>query len=153
MFGYGLASMLGNAVTGRLVDRYTALRVLTVVLTGLLLDAVLGALAFRLLPLGVVLAALGLVWFFVAGIGNGGAAVPQQARLAALAPDSAAIVMALNGSAISLGVALGGGLGGIALAAGTPPHGLLAVAAVILALTLSLHLLVARARRLDQVPA
>ena len=152
MFGYGLASMLGNAVTGRLVDRYTALRVLTVVLTGLLVDAVLGAFAFAFAPVAVLVVA-GLVWFFAAGIGNGGAAVPQQARLAALAPDSAAIVMALNGSAISLGVALGGGLGGITLAAGSPPHGLLAVAAVILALTLSLHLLVARARRYDEVPA
>jgi MFS transporter, DHA1 family, inner membrane transport protein len=153
MFGYGLASMLGNAVTGRLVDRYTALRVLTVVLTGLLLDATLGALAFRLVPVGVVLAVAGLMWFFVAGIGNGGAAVPQQARLAALAPDSAAIVMALNGSAISLGVALGGGLGGLTLAAGASPSGLLFVAAAILALTLSLHLLVARTRQYDEVPA
>ena len=36
MFGYGVASMLGNAVTGRLTDRFTPLRVLTVVLTGLL---------------------------------------------------------------------------------------------------------------------
>jgi predicted MFS family arabinose efflux permease len=153
MFGYGLASMLGNAVTGRLTDRFTALRVLTVVLTGLLVDAVLGALAFGIVPVGTVLGVFGLVWFFTAGIGNGGAAVPQQARLAALAPDSAAIVMALNGSAISLGVALGGGLGGITLAAGSPPHGLLVVAAGILALTLGLHLLVARARQYDDVPA
>ncbi|MEU4604644.1 MFS transporter [Kribbella sp. NPDC023972] len=149
MFGYGLASMLGNAVTGRLTDRFTALRVLTVVLAGLLLDAVLGALVFTLGGLGV---ATGLLWFFAAGIGNGGAAVPQQARLAALAPDSAAIVMALNGSAISLGVALGGGLGGITLAAGSSPPGLLVVAAAVLALTLGLHLIVARARQYDEVP-
>jgi predicted MFS family arabinose efflux permease len=153
MFGYGLASMLGNAVTGRLVDRYTALRVLTVVLTGLLLDAVLGALVFRFVPVGAVLGVAGLVWFFTAGIGNGGAAVPQQARLAAMAPESAAIVMALNGSAISLGVALGGGLGGVTLAAGAPPYRLLAVAAVILALTLTLHLIVAKVRQYDEVPA
>ncbi|GAB2686573.1 MFS transporter [Kribbella swartbergensis] len=153
MFGYGLASMLGNAVTGRLTDRFTALRVLTVVLAGLLLDAVLGALAFGVVPVGAVLGVAGLVWFFSAGIGNGGAAVPQQARLAALAPESASIVMALNGSAISLGVALGGGLGGITLAAGAPPHGLLVVAAGIMALTLSLHLIVAKSRRYDEVPA
>jgi MFS transporter, DHA1 family, inner membrane transport protein len=145
MFGYGLASMLGNAVTGRLTDRYTPLRVLTVVLTGLLLDAVLGAVAFAWAPL-VVLAVAGLVWFFAAGIGNGGAAVPQQARLAALAPDSATIVIALNGSAISLGAALGSALGGATLAAGSPPHGLPIASAVILALTLALHLIVAKAR-------
>jgi MFS transporter, DHA1 family, inner membrane transport protein len=153
MFGYGLASMLGNAATGRLTDRFTALRVLTVVLAGLLLDAILGAVAFSLLPVGAVLGVAGLVWFFTAGIGNGGAAVPQQARLAAMAPDSAAIVMALNGSAISLGVALGGGLGGVTLAAGASPYGLLAVAAVILALTLTLHLIVAKVRQYDEVPA
>jgi predicted MFS family arabinose efflux permease len=73
--------------------------------------------------------------------------VPQQARLASMAPDSAAIVMALNGSAISLGSALGSGLGGIALTAGAAPNGLLGVSAVILAITVGLHLLVARATR------
>lgn len=148
MFGYGLASMLGNAVTGRLTDRFTALRVLTVVLIGLLLDAVLAALVFKV---SGVLAVVGLLWFFAAGIGNGGAAVPQQARLAALAPDSAAIVMALNGSAIALGCALGSALGGVALAAGTPAPALPAVAALILAVTLALHLLVARSRQYETV--
>ncbi|GAA1527200.1 MFS transporter [Kribbella lupini] len=140
MFGYGVASMLGNAVTGRLVDRFSAPRVLTVVLSGLLLNALLGVFTFAV---GAV-AVAGLVWFFAAGIGNGGAAVPQQARLAALAPDSAAIVMALNGSAISLGLALGGGLGGVTLAAGSPSYGLLGVAAVVLAITLALHVVVQR---------
>lgn len=142
LFGYGLASMLGNAVTGRLADRFTPLRVLTVVLVGLLLNSIFGAVAFQL----GVLAVAGLVWFFAAGIGNGGAAVPQQARLAALAPDSAAIVMALNGSAIALGSALGSGLGGVALSTGTSPYGLLVLAAVILALTLGLHLAVKGAK-------
>jgi predicted MFS family arabinose efflux permease len=142
--------MLGNAFTGRLADRFTPLRVLTVVLIGLFTNAVLGALAFRFAPLGVI-AVAGLAWFFAAGIGNGGAAVPQQARLAAFAPDSAAIVMALNGSAISLGAALGGGLGGVTLAAGSSPYDLLAVAAVVLALTLGLHLIVAKTRQYDEV--
>lgn len=138
MFGYGLASMLGNAVTGRLADRFTPIRVLTVWLIGLLANAVLGAAVF--VWAGSAVAVLGLVWFFLAGIGNGGAAVPQQARLAAMAPDSAAIVMALNGSAISLGSALGGILGGLVLSGGAAPTALLPVAAVVLALTLGLHL-------------
>jgi predicted MFS family arabinose efflux permease len=146
MFGYGLASMLGNAVTGRLVDRFTALKVLTVVLVGLLVDAVLGAVSFGLTG---VLAVSGLVWFFVAGVGNGGAAVPQQARLAALALDSAAIVMALNGSAIALGCALGSALGGATLAGGVPAPALPVVAAAILALTLGLHLVVATTRQYE----
>lgn len=143
MFGYGLASMLGNAATGRLVDRFTPVRVLTVILVGLALNSVFGAVSLTVAPVSVA-AVLGLVWFFLAGVGNGGGGVPQQARLAAMAPASAAIVMALNSSAITLGSALGGGLGGLALTAHVPAPGLPAVAAVILAITLGLHLLVTR---------
>ncbi|HLT62599.1 MAG TPA: MFS transporter, partial [Microlunatus sp.] len=146
MFGYGLASLLGNTFTGRLADRFGAVRVLTVILVGLLLNSLLGAVTFLALPL-VAATVLSLVWFFLAGVGNGGAAVPQQARLAAMAPQSAAIVMALNGSAISLGSALGGGLGGVALTAGFPPGGLLIIAATVLAATLTLSLVVARIDR------
>ncbi|WP_152360341.1 MFS transporter [Microlunatus speluncae] len=154
MFGYGLASLVGNTFTGRLADRFGAVRVLTIILIGLLANAVFGAVTFAFAPLAAV-AVLGLIWFFVAGVGNGGAAVPQQARLAAMAPESAAIVMALNGSAISLGSALGGGLGGIALTAGSAPGGLLIVAAGVLAATLILHTVVewsrARARAAEAV--
>ncbi|GAA1115681.1 MFS transporter [Kribbella jejuensis] len=146
MFGYGVSSMTGNAVTGRLVDKFSALKVLTVVLVGLFLNALLGMIALTFAP-AVLAAVWGLVWFFSAGIGNGGGAVPQQARLASMAPASAAIVMALNGSAISLGSALGSGLGGVALTAGVAPNGLLGVSAVILATTVGLHLLVARASK------
>ncbi|MFF1817877.1 MFS transporter [Kribbella sp. NPDC058245] len=146
MFGYGVFSMLGNFVTGRLTDRFTPIRVLTVVLCGLLLNSIIGGLALSYAPVTVA-AVMGLAWFFLAGVGNGGGAVPQQARLGVLAGDSAAIVMALNGSAISLGAALGGGLGGITLATGAAPHTLLAVAAVILTITLGIHLLVARQGR------
>jgi len=143
MFGYGVASMLGNAVTGRLTDRFSAIRVLTVVLSGLLLNAIAGMVALSLFPLTLA-AVWGLLWFFTAGVGNGGAAVPQQARLASMAPDSATIVIALNGSAISLGSALGSGLGGAALAAGSAANDLLGVSAVILAITVTLHLIVSR---------
>jgi predicted MFS family arabinose efflux permease len=145
LFGYGVASMAGNALTGRLVDRFSAIRVLTVVLAGLFLNALLGMVALTLAPL-VVAAIWSLVWFFAAGVGNGGAAVPQQARLASLAPDSAAIVMALNGSAISLGAALGSGLGGVALTAGSPANGLLGISAAILAIVVVVHLMAARTR-------
>ncbi|GAB3766827.1 MFS transporter [Microlunatus parietis] len=153
MFGYGLASLVGNTFTGRLADRFGAVRVLSIILIGLFLNSVLGAVTFAFAPLAVV-AVLGLVWFFLAGVGNGGAAVPQQARLASMAPESAAIVMALNGSAISLGSALGGGLGGVALTAGVQPGGLLFVAAAVLAATLILHALVtlAQARQVSVAP-
>ncbi len=138
MFGYGLASMLGNAVTGRLADRFNPVRILTIWLIGLLVNAVIGSLSLALAG-GIALTVLSLMWFGLAGVGNGGAAVPQQARLAAMAPDSAPVVMALNGSAIALGTALGGGLGGLVLAGGTSPQGLLHVAAGLLVLTLGVH--------------
>ncbi|QGN35222.1 MFS transporter [Microlunatus sp. Gsoil 973] len=146
MFGYGLASMLGNAVTGRLADRFTPVRVLTIWLIGLLVNAVVGAVSIGTATAST-LVVFGLLWFFLAGIGNGGAAVPQQARLASMAPDSAAIVMALNGSAISLGSALGGALGGVTLAAGNQPSRLLIVAAAVLAASVCLHAVVVRISR------
>lgn len=139
MFGYGLASMIGNSFSGRLADRFSALRVLTVILVGLMLNSVFGGTVLSLTG-GLLGAILGLTWFFVAGIGNGGATVPQQSRLAALAPDSAAIAIALNGSAVSLGNALGSGLGGAALTAGLNPSHLPLISAVVLALTVGVHL-------------
>jgi len=143
MCAYGVASLIGNAITGRLVDRFSPVKVLTIILCGLLVDALFGALALTFAAPAAV-AVLSLVWFVLAGIGNGGHAVPQQARLAAMAPASVAVVMALNASAVSLGGALGGGVGGIALTAGLLPGHLPFVAAAILAITLPLHLLVAR---------
>src|SRR5699024_6760936 len=135
-----------NAITGSLVDRFSPVRVLTVILAALLADALFGALALSLAaPLAV--AAGSLVWFLLAGVGNGGHAVPQQARLAAMAPGSVSVVMALNASAISLGSALGGGVGGLALSTGLSPGQLPLIAAAVLALTLPLHLLVARGTR------
>jgi len=146
MFGYGLASLLGNSLTGRLADRFTPVRVLTVVLIGLLLNSIFGAIVFATASAGVI-TALALVWFFAAGVGNGGAAVPQQARLAAMVPESAAIVLALNGSAISLGSASGGGLGGAVLTAGGSPPRLLIAASVVLVLTLGLHSVISMTSR------
>ncbi|MFC0673068.1 MFS transporter [Brachybacterium hainanense] len=143
MFGYGLASMLGNALSGRLVDRFSPVAVLTVILGVLLADALLAGIAFAVLG-AAALVVPSLVWFFAAGVGNGGHAVPQQTRLAAMAPGSASVVMALNASAVSLGVALGGGAGGLGLTLGMQPVQLPFVAAAILLPTLALHLLVAR---------
>ncbi|GAA1719980.1 MFS transporter [Brachybacterium phenoliresistens] len=152
MLGYGLASMLGNAVSGRLVDRFDPVRVLTAILLVLLADAVLAGTAFSVLGAGAMAAAT-LAWFLLAGIGNGAHAVPQQARLAAMAPASASVVMALNASAISLGVALGGGAGGLGLALGMEAVHLPWIAATLLTATLALHLVVARwSRRPHRLP-
>lgn len=152
LFGYGMASTLGNAFSGRLADRFTPVAVLTVLLVLLVINAVFGFIALST-ALPAVAAICGVVWFMTAGVGNGGAGVPQQARLGALAPNSVAVVMALNGSAISLGSALGSGLGGAVLAAGAAPADLLGVAALILAATVILHLGVAWRRSWRGEPA
>jgi predicted MFS family arabinose efflux permease len=146
MCAYGVASMAGNALTGRLADRFSPVRVLTAILTLLLVNALFGAVALTVAA-AVAPAVLSLVWFLAAGVGNGGHAVPQQARLAAMAPASVPVLMALNASAVSLGSALGGGLGGVALAAGAGPSQLPLLSALVLAVTIPLHLLVARAAR------
>ncbi|WP_243228664.1 MFS transporter [Microbacterium sp. CIAB417] len=155
MFGYGLASLMGNVLTGRLSDRFRPENVLSVVILALLAASVLGW-AGLLLP-GLMGAVAAIAWFFVCAVGNGGFAVPQQARLGALAPESVAVVMALNGSAISLGSALGAGLGGASLTAGLGVDELLLVAGAVLLATLVLHLGVRAtaalgARRVGQAP-
>src|SRR5690625_7528157 len=81
MCAYGLASMAGNEVNGRLVDRFSPVRVLTVVLAALLVNSLFGAFAFAVAA-PAALGVLSLDWFLLAAIGNGGHAVPQQPRLA-----------------------------------------------------------------------
>lgn len=140
MFCYGLLSLVGNVLTGRLTDRRPPVQVVTGILGLLIASALLGSLGL-LLPgaLGTVAA---IVWFFACAVGNGGSGVPLQARLSAMAPDSAALVFALNGSAMALGSALGSGLGGAALEIGVAPDRLLLISAVVLAVTMLVHLAV-----------
>src|SRR5699024_12474718 len=101
--------------------------VVTAALAALLVCSLSGAFAFAVAA-PAALGVLSLVWFLLAGIGNGGHAVPQQSRLAVMAPASVGVGMALNASAVSLGGALGGGVGGIALAAGLTPAALATLA-------------------------
>ncbi|MFF3026124.1 MFS transporter [Microbacterium sp. NPDC057944] len=140
MFCYGLLSLVGNVLTGRLTDRRPPVQVVTGILGLLIASALLGSLGL-LLPgaLGTVAA---IVWFFACAVGNGGSGVPLQARLSAMAPDSAALVFALNGSAMALGSALGSGLGGAALEIGVAPDQLLLISAVVLSATMLVHLAV-----------
>ncbi|WP_251447727.1 hypothetical protein [Microbacterium sp. USTB-Y] len=62
-------------------------------------------------------------------------------------PAVAALVLALNNSAMMLGSALGSALGGLALAAGALPDQLLPLSGVVLAITLGVQLTTAVAHR------
>lgn len=67
--------------------------------------------------------------------------VPQQHRLVALGPAAAPVLLGLNSSALYVGVALGGGLGGLAQEwLGLAPAELGLIATGVTALTLLWHL-------------
>ena len=92
-----------------------------------------------------------MLWFVGCAFFNGGSGVPLQARLGAMAPESAAFVLALNGSAMWVGTALGSALGGLALTVGVAPDTLPLLSIGIVGITLLAHLVsvrsVARAGR------
>lgn len=142
MFGYGIVSLAGNIISGHLTDRISPARVITLIIGSLIVAALLGA-GGLLLP-GVLGATAAVLWFLACAFFNGGSGVPLQARLGAMAPESAAFVLALNGSAMSLGSALGSALGGLALTVGIAPDALPLLSAGIVTATLMLHLISVR---------
>ncbi len=143
MFGYGMVSLGGNILSGRVTDRVGPTRVIGLIIGILIAVALLGT-AGLLLP-GAAGAVAAFAWFFGCAFFNGGSGVALQSRLGDIAPESMSLVLALNGSGMQLGSALGGMLGGLLLASGVAPDGLLPASAVVLAVTLGLHLLVSRA--------
>ncbi|MFI8367842.1 MFS transporter [Streptomyces sp. NPDC085466] len=129
----GFGTLAGNIAAGRLVDRHSPARVLTGTLA-------VAAVALALTPLAVRGLPSTLVWGAVWGVTVGIVVVPQQHRLIALAPASAPVLLGLNSSALYVGIALGGGLGGLAQDRfGLAPAELGPVAAVITGLALLWH--------------
>jgi predicted MFS family arabinose efflux permease len=105
----GVAGVLGNIAAGHLTDRTGARPVVLAGLAGLVVVQ-----AILLLPISMVLAVVwaiggGIIWLVVVG---------QQHRIVSLAPQSAQVVLGLNGSALYLGISLGAAIGGIALGVG-----------------------------------
>ncbi|KAB2350084.1 MFS transporter [Actinomadura rudentiformis] len=105
LFVWGVGVFGGNFFAGHLADRLPALRVAVAALAG---SAVLLAIS----PLMVGHLVVACVWAAIWGATDGMASVVQQHRLVLFAPASAPVLLGLNSSAIYLGVALGGGLGG-----------------------------------------
>ncbi|GAA4480476.1 hypothetical protein GCM10023171_07300 [Microbacterium panaciterrae] len=140
LFGYGIVSLVGNIVSGRVTDRRGPVAVLTVIVATVLAAALLGW--FGLMLPGLAGAVAGLAWFLICAFFNGGSGVTAQTRLATMVSDSvAALVLALNNSAMMLGSALGSALGGIALAAGALPDQLPLLSGAVLGVTLIAHLI------------
>lgn len=145
LFGYGVISLAGNILSGRVTDRIDPKTVIALIIGVLIVVALLGT-AGLLLP-GVAGAVAAFAWFFACAFFNGGSGVALQSRLGDLAPESMSLVLALNGSGMQLGSALGGMLGGALMASGLQPDGLVPASAVVLAVTMVLHLFVSRAGR------
>ena len=108
LFAAGLGAVLGNLLAGWLADRLGPVR--TLALLGLLQALIL--LPLTLLALPVPMLFLGVVLWSMVGWAFG---VPQQLRLAALAPAMTPVLFALNAACIYAGASLGGIAGGLAL--------------------------------------
>ncbi len=132
LLSWGVGNMVGNLLAGRLADRYPPQQVVT---------AGLGAAAVLLgvSPLLTSNLPLAIGWALVWGVFVSLPVVPQQSRLVAQAPSSSAILLGLNNSAIYVGVALGGALGGLSQYQLTPDLlGLAAAAVTVLGFLLNL---------------
>ena len=118
---FGVAAFIGNLVGGNVADKIPAGRALAVILAVLAMTstavAVAGGLshgaAAIVLPIAIAL------W----GLFGWGFMPIQQARLVAINPALATVLLSLNASAIYVGVALGSAAGGAVVARG-PIHNL-----------------------------
>jgi DHA1 family inner membrane transport protein len=107
LFVWGVGVLGGNFVAGYLADKRPALGVAVAALVG-------GSVLLAISPLMVGHLVVACVWAAIWGTTDGMASVVQQHRLVTIAPASAPVLLGLNSSAIYLGVAMGGGLGGLA---------------------------------------
>lgn len=108
LLAWGLGAVAGNVLAGSLVDKLPTFPVAVATLA-----AATVLLAISPLAVDSVLI-VAIVWAAIWGITDGMPSVVQQYRLVALAPESAPVLFGLNSSAVFLGIAAGGALGGVA---------------------------------------
>jgi|SRR5690625_2238572 len=131
----GLAGALGTFVGGRLTDRWGADRALlgafSLLAAAVLALAVIGFMGTGPAPVWIV--ALALAAYGFAGWGFN---PPMNARALQLAEDAGTEAVALNTSALYVGISIAGGLGGVSVAA-YGGHGAAVTATLICLITLS----------------
>ncbi|MBF8193050.1 MFS transporter [Nonomuraea sp. K274] len=125
LFVWGVGVLVGNFLGGHLADNLPGRGIALAALAG-------GTVLLAISPLAVSHLVVACVWAAIWGTTDGMVSVVQQHRLVILAPASAPVLLGLNSSAIYLGVAMGGGLGG--LAQDWLPVTMLGVPAAVLAL-------------------
>ncbi|MER7706830.1 MFS transporter [Kitasatospora sp. NPDC097605] len=125
---YGVGAVIGNLAAGLATDRVGGVRVLAVgyaVMAGGL--AGLGALAATGVRGPVLVGLLTMAW----GAGSWCQTPPQQHRLIAAAPGEAPLVVALNSSAIYVGIGAGTLIGGLTARPGFATAAALALVALV----------------------
>ncbi|MEV5576409.1 MFS transporter [Spirillospora sp. NPDC052269] len=140
LLAWGIGILAGNIIAGRLVDRHNPAHVLTAPIA-------IAAIALALTSVATATLASTLVWAVIWGAALGVIVVPQQHRLIALSPAAAPVLLGLNSSAIYVGIALGGALGGLVQEwFAIVPAELGLPAAAVTTLALLYHLMTARRR-------
>ena len=105
---FGLGTVAGTLMSGRLSDRYTPERVLVGNLILMVMVLAAGPVATAALPSAIV-------WIAVWGVCAAASTVPQQHRLVHRHVAAMPVLLGLNSSAIYLGISLGGASGGTVL--------------------------------------
>lgn len=108
LLAHGVGALIGNLLGGRLADRFGNRRPLIGALVAF-------AVLLAVLPLMIGTAVGAGAALFAVGVAGWTTNAPIQSRLIELAPDDSALLLALNASAIYLGVALGGIVGGVVI--------------------------------------
>lgn len=106
LFAWGLGVLGGNVLAGFWSDRRPGLGLAVVALGG-------GTVLLAISPFVVGELIVMIIWATIWGATDGMASVVQQHRLVTIAPDSAPLLFGLNASAIYVGVAVGGIVGGV----------------------------------------
>jgi predicted MFS family arabinose efflux permease len=140
---WGVASTVGNVLSGRLVDKFESRKIINGALVVLIVN-------FCLLPWSSAHPLTATIALAVWGFCGWGLMVPQQHRLVKTAPQVAPLLLALNNTATYGGLACSGLLGGIVLLL-IDPYFLSLIGAVALAIALLFaevaHAMIARRAR------
>jgi predicted MFS family arabinose efflux permease len=102
---FGVASLAGNLIGGRLTDRFGNRPIINTAIIVLVVD-------FALLPWSSASLPTAAVALVVWGVAGWGMIVPQQHRLIGTAPSAAPLLLGLNTMALYIGVSMSGLIGG-----------------------------------------
>jgi predicted MFS family arabinose efflux permease len=138
LFASGIASVAGNLLGGLLSDRWGTRRLLVRVFAFMMLNALCFSL-LMLAPRSILLDSIVVVAFVIWGLVGWLGAPALNSYLVSLAPQSATVALSLNMTALYLGIAGGGIIGGLVLTIGSIAY-LGVVVGVIEALALGLVL-------------